>query len=213
MKLKAKTTPGELQKALKELEKPIAHTATVTIKQAAQIVKKESAAEISRAGFSARSSKNVRYTLDPERGESIDISATFKFRTGYFNIFEEGGSIQGKPLLWIPMDNVPFASGRKRLTAKQYTERIGPLFRTKSDPPYLVGRVSRAGVTRATRDVVKLRKRAVRTGTLRTKSVPLYVGVRSVTIPKKFDIKGVVQRVAARIPQLYLENAEKVNKQ
>jgi hypothetical protein len=212
MRWKVETTGAELKKHLKDIQKPIAKIATATIKEAAQLVKKNAAIEIQSAGFSSRSSKTLKYTLDPERGESIDISATFKFRRGFFSVFEEGATIQGKPLLWLPLETVPFGRGNKRLTPKEYSARIGPLAKTKgTNPPYLVGKTSRAGVLRATTSNLTLRKRgrrAIKTAPLLSQNVPLYVGVPSVTIPKKFDVKGVIQDVAKQIPEIYLKNAK-----
>lgn len=205
MKLVARTTGNELAKFIRAIEKPIAKAATQTIKLAAQKVKDRSQQQMTGIGFSARSSRNLRYTLDPARGESVDISATFKFRTGYFNVFEKGATIQGAPLLWLPLPNVPLGAGRKQLTPKEYVERVGPLFKVRSrdGKQYLVGARTRAGVVRARADVVKLRKRAVRRGALSQSNVPLYVGVSSVKIPKKLDTAGIVRRVAAQIPNIY----------
>jgi Family of unknown function (DUF6441) len=194
----------EFAKAIREIEKPIARIATATIRQSSQIAKKEAAQVIKAAGFSARSSRNLRYTLSPERGDAINVSSTFQFRTGYFNLFEEGGTIHGKPLLWLPLPTVPLGRGGRPLRPREYIDRLGPLYSVRgAGTPLLVGARSRSGVLRATRERVTLRKRAVRAGTVSGQNVPLYVGVPSVTVRKKFDVKGVIRRVAAQIPDLY----------
>lgn len=206
---------NEFAKAMRDVEKPIARAATAAVKRAAGQIKKEGAAAIKAAGFSARSSRVLRYDLNPEKGDSIDISATFKFRIGYFNVFEEGATITGKPLIWIPTDNVPFGSRGRRLTPKEYVDRVGPLFSARgSAKPMLVGKGSRSsGILSASRSAVRVRKSAVRKGTLQSQAVPLFIGVKSVTIPKKFDIKGIVQRVGAQIPEYYKQIASEINRQ
>lgn len=206
---------GAFAKAMRDVEKPIARAATAAVKQAAGLIKKEGAAEIKSAGFSQRASRTLRYDLDPERGDSIDISATFKFRVGYFNVFEEGATITGKPLLWVPTENVPFGTRGRRLTPKEYVERVGPLFSARgSSKPMLLGKGSRSsGILRASRSSVKVRRSSVRRGTLQGQAVPLFIGVKSITIPKKFDIKGVVRRVSTKIPELYREIAAKIGRE
>lgn len=202
--------PGEaLAKHIRALKRPIERAVTKTVKDAAALIKKESISAIAGAGFSARSSKNLRYAIEPENKDTIDVSARFYFRTGYFNVFEEGTTIKGKPLLWVPLPTVPFGKGRRRLTPRQYVERLGPLHYVRGKKnPLLVGAASRSGVLRATLDVVRVRKRAVAAGAIRTGNVPLYVGLKSVRIPKKFNIKEIIRRVAAMIPKLYAKNAE-----
>lgn len=203
--------PGEaFAKHIRSLKRPIERAVTKTIKDAAIEIKKESVQAISAAGMSKRAANNLKYKLQPESGDSIDISARFYFRTGYFALFEEGGTIKGKPLLWLPLPTVPFGRGRRRLTPKQYVERLGPLHYVKGKKnPLLVGKASRAGVLRATLDVVRVRKRAVAAGAIRTGNVPLYFGVKSVRIPKKFNIKAIIKRIADMIPLLYSRNAAK----
>src|SRR5204863_9920903 len=114
--------------------------ATAAVKEADSIVKKEAATALSSAGFSIRSSRAMRSVITPKTGDSINVSTDFFLRPAFLNIFETGGTIQGKPLLWLPLDTVPLGANGKRLTPKQYIERIGPLHSARgAKTPLLVG--------------------------------------------------------------------------
>lgn len=198
---------GDLEKQFLELQKDIAKAATAAVKEADGLVKKESQAALSSAGFSGRSSRAMRSVITPKTGDSINVSADFFLRPAYLNIFETGGTITGKPLLWLPLPTVPLGAGGKRLTPKQYTERIGPLHSARgAKTPLLVGKGSRQQILRATSKAVRFRKRAgLSQGTV---NVPLFVGVPSVNIRKKFDLAAIVARTRAKLGEFYLKNVK-----
>lgn len=92
----------------------------------------------------------------------------------YASVFEYGATIQGKPLLWIPLSYTGI-----KMRARDYARRIGPLVR----------------VTRK-RDGLPL---LISTRTKR----PIYFGKSSVKIPKKWDITGIVNDAVATFPALF----------
>lgn len=199
---------GEFHTFVDEIQKPIAKAATAAIKNASAEVKKESRAAFAGAGFSGKSQKAMKSVITPKTGDSINPSVDFFLRPAYLNVFEQGAVITGKPLLWIPLETVPFGEGGKRLTPGQYIERIGPLYSAKNArQPMLVGKGTRAGILRATSKVVRLRKRAVASGTIKgSVNVPLFIGVPAVNLKKRFDLAGIVERVSHRIGEFYLKN-------
>ena len=80
------------------------------------------------------------------------------------------------------------------MTASQYARSIGPLVSVErpGKPPLLFAK-SRTG-------------RRGRVATAGAERKPLYVGLSSVAIHKRFDIKGAVRKAAAQLPQLYAKN-------
>lgn len=203
--------PGQFETTIRAIETPIAKAATAALSEARSIILSEGRAAISSAGFSRRWQNIFRSRMTPKRGGQpvINASVTFFDNSFFINLFGEGGTHHGKPLMWLPLDTVPFGSGHTRLTPKQYQQRVGKLFsvRRAGRTPLLVGKGTSSTIARATRKAVRFRKRAVTSGSLRgTVNVPLFVGVSSVTIGKKFDVKSIIARVSGQIGELYLKH-------
>jgi hypothetical protein len=157
------------------------------------------------AGFH-RNRRAMRSKNDFKRG---NYAANFFLRPGYLNIFEVGGVIRPKKsLLWLPLDSVPTGEKGRKLTPKQFIQRVGPLHsvgRIGGGKPLLVGA---GNVKRATSARTTFRKNApVRAGRSRgLVNVPLYVGIPSATIRKKLNLKAVVRRVGATVGALYAKH-------
>lgn len=83
----------------------------------------------------------------------------------YFRIFEFGGVIQGKPLLWIPLS---FASDAQGVSARDYPGGLFRVDRKNGGAPLLLS--SKDGQ-------------------------PKYFGKESVTIPQKFHIRDIAREV------------------
>jgi Family of unknown function (DUF6441) len=112
----------------------------------------------------------------------------------YAGVFEEGAVISGQPLLWLPLPNVPLRRGRP-MTPSQYARSIGPLVSVQrpGGPPLLFPK-PRSGRGRRRRAAVGVERK------------PLYVGLSSVAIAKRFNIKGAAQNAAAQLPSLYAKH-------
>ncbi len=206
-----KYVKGEFDKKIKEIEQPLAKAAAATMNEAGKIVKAEAAEAIAGAGLSGRWQRGFRYEVLPKQSTpTINSSVHFFHRIGFFNVFEEGKAIAGKPLLWLPLPSVPLGVGRKPLTPRQYVERIGPLrsARKAGGKPMLVGKGTRAGILRATAKAVRVRKRTGFAGAFLGVNVPLFIGVPIVNIRKRLDITSIVQRVGARIGEIFSKNAK-----
>ncbi len=198
---------GNFEEQALKLQKPIAKAATAAVKEAGKLVKAEAKRALSQAGF-GRVSNAMRTVVKPKTGDSIESSVEFFLRPAYLNVFEKGAAIRGRPLLWIPLDTVPFGDRGRRLTPQQYIERIGPLHSARgTSKPLLVGKGSRAGILRATSKAVRLRKGAVRAGRIQgTTNVPLFVGVPAINITKRLELREIVRKIGDQIGDLYLKN-------
>ena len=80
------------------------------------------------------------------------------------------------------------------MTPAQYARSVGPLVSVErpGKPPLLFAKPRAA--RRGRRTAVNAERK------------PLYVGLSSVAIRKRFDIKGAAQRAAAQLPALYARN-------
>lgn len=149
----------------------------VTAREAAVEIKTEGDTDIRSAGnFSKRWTDAFKVDVG-EGGGNIRLTVTME--VPYWRVFQHGATIQGKPLLWIPLS---FASDAKGVMARDYP---APLFRVdrKSGAPLLMTPGSPAQAK--------------------------YFGKESVTIPKKFHLIEIAQRVAKRLRTLYRANLRK----
>jgi hypothetical protein len=94
----------------------------------------------------------------------------------YWRVFQNGAVIHGKPLLWIPLS---FASDAQGLRASEYGGRLFRVDRKSDGLPLLLAPGKPAQ--------------------------PKYFGKESVTIPKKFHLLEITQRVAKKFRDYYRE--------
>jgi len=197
---------GNFAKAISDIQLPIAKAATATIIEASNLVKTRARANIAAAGFSSGWQNALRAQTFPKGGKpSINAAAFFFHKIPYFNVFEDGATIAGKPFLWLPLPAVPLGRGKRPLTPEQFIARVGPLhsIRNRAGTPILVGA---GNILRATDRSVRFRRRAKASGNIVGANVPLYVGVPSVNIGKKFDVTAIVSRVNDELGSIYARN-------
>lgn len=94
----------------------------------------------------------------------------------YWSVFQTGKVIFGKPLLWIPLS---FATDAQGIRARDYP---GQLFR--------VDRRQGAPLLMAPGNPAQAK----------------YFGKESVTIPKKFHIIEIIERISKNMPRFYRDN-------
>jgi hypothetical protein len=114
-------------------------------------------------GFQAKVSYQSR--------QNINIRVTHD--VFYWRVFENGATIFGKPLLWIPL------SGSK-------ADLMGVRARDFGAPLFRVDRINGVPL-------------------LHDGTAPQYFGKESVTIPKKWNLRTIVRRVARRLGTFYRE--------
>jgi hypothetical protein len=117
-------------------------------------------------------------------------------------VFEQGATIEGDPLLWLPLPTCPPTIGGRKASPKAYEATIGPLsYVNAHGTPLLVGQTTGAVPDPASGARRLASARRQRLSELRDgaraggSQVPLFVGVPTVRIGKKFDVLGVVERV------------------
>lgn len=105
-----------------------------------------------------------------------DINIRFTHKVPFWRVFEFGATIQGKPLLWIPLS---FAEDAQGVRARDYS---GDLFRVDRGgrAPLLMASMGKGQPAQAK-----------------------YFGKESVTIPQKFHLRNVARSVASRLSSYY----------
>lgn len=145
----------------------------LAVTEAGQLAVKEGDAHIA----AKRLPRGLRSTVQPKK-PSLNASATITHRMARIGVFEFGGPIQGKPLLWLPIEqNLPSA-GRQRWTPRRFVQRFGNLASARGPRPLLIG-------------------------TVQGQTVPVFHGVRQVNIRKRLDVAGVVAKVVAQLFDFY----------
>lgn len=214
MRLFFSAVRGELEKAINDIQRPIAEAATAAVRDAAEQGKTEGRANIAAAGFSKKWQSALRADLYPKGRVSMRPAALLRHKIPYATVFEDGATITGKPLLWLPLPTVPVG-----VTAKNYRKKVGePLFtiRRPGKPPLLAARV-RLTDKRAAKGLslsalrrganIKIGKDGkVRRGLGTLRAVPLFVGVPAVKIGKKFNLRAIFARAAAQLGNFYVKN-------
>ncbi|TGQ69515.1 hypothetical protein EN829_015055 [Mesorhizobium sp. M00.F.Ca.ET.186.01.1.1] len=201
---------GEFGVALASFEVPIALAGTEAIAEAADIVKREGRQDIASAGFSKRWQNALRVNLYPKRGVSMSAAAVIYHKIRYAGVFEEGATISGQPLLWLPLPDAPKGRGGARLRPSEYRARIGhPLYSIKRPgKPPLLGANIRVTKARAQKGISlsQLKRGRNPGGKGEVRLVPLYVGVPRVNIRDRFSIRQITERAAAKLGDLYLKH-------
>lgn len=198
----AVSVKGDLPGTLTRLEKPIARASTAAMREAGATLKAEARADIGAAGFSTKWQNALRVDTFPRTGTSIEAAAFLHHKISYSGIFEKGGTITGKPFLWLPLSKTPLMIGRFKLTPKRYAELVGPLaFVDRGGrPPLLVARQAR------TRGGGRHTLRSLARGAAGGKSVALFIGIPLAKLRKRFHIREIANAVAGRVRGLFFQH-------
>lgn len=188
----------------------IANAATDTMREAGDQLKKQGRANIAAGGFSAKWQNAWRVNVYPKKGVSIDSSVWGYHKIAYSLIFETGGQIVGKRgLLWIPLGNVP-KIGRFRATPRRLSQSGVKLVSMHGKGKPLLGAAVRLSRAQAGAEKIKVSLGKLRSGTKgvrgEVRTIPLFVGVPSVRLPKKFNISGVAGTIQGQLGNMYFAN-------
>lgn len=201
---------GKFRRRMRKQWEPIARTATNAMREAANIAKERGRGMIRGAGFSQRWANSLRVNVYPERGYSIDAAIWVYHRIPYAGVFDGDTTIQGSPYLWLPLPSAPVKVDRKRVTPRRLSQAGAKLIslKTRSGKPLLGVRV-RVSKAQARNPIgPNLSLAAIKRGGSAKgvmKTVPLFFGVRSVTIKRKLNIERVMGTVRDEIPRIYNE--------
>jgi len=194
-------TKGEFRAAITEKYRPVARAATAAMHEAAVRLKSGARAEIAKAGFSQRWQNTLRVEVYPKGRPSINAAAFLWHKIGYAGIFETGGTIIGKPYLWLPTPAAP----KGYRTPAVFQQKVAPLVftRSRAGRPMLV---AKARSDKAASTSLGAFRRGTTAGRGTVRSVVVFVGHKKVDIPKKFNVAGVAERVTALLSLLYFKN-------
>lgn len=211
LRLRYNPKPGQFAEAMRGLSKPIAQASTEALRTAADKVKTDARQSISAAGFSKRWENALRVDVYPKNGNSMNAAAVIHHKIPYADVFESGATVRGKPKLWIPLSTTPKKVNRKTMTPENFTAAIGPLFpiKAKNGVEVLAAKMTVGKATLKAGPPYKVRPQMLRKGAAGqgiTVAVPLFTGVDTIRIPKKFNITEIVQKARDDLPNLYLKS-------
>lgn len=181
LSIRFQSKSGEFSQSVTSIQEPIAAAATGAMRDAAEIIKRDVRSEMKSGGMSTRFTNAFRADAYPKGGQSINAAAHAYSKIPFAGVFEEGASISGKPLLWLPIEaNLP-----RGTTIRSFRQGGGRLvtIRRKSGPPLLGAPIGDNG-----------------------RLVPVFVGVPRVDVEKKFSVARVMQSTANKIESLYAKN-------
>jgi hypothetical protein len=209
VKVKIDYPAGAFGRAFKGVEGTVAKAAKAAVEQMASEVKTTARANIVAAGLGPRLARALRVDVYPRRGyASIDAAAVVRSKADYMEIFDTGGKIEGDPLLWLPLSTTPKRIKREKLTPASYRRLVGPLFTINrpGHPPLLAGNIAVGRRSPRNGPKRKVSLSALRRGNAGNASrlVPLFVGIRATTMPKKTNIRAITEAAAAQLPALVI---------
>lgn len=204
---------GQFEKFVADAQNKVATAATGAINEAAAIIKREGRDNIAAAGFSKRWQNTFKVNVYPDKGKTVSMHAALVawHKIPYAGIFEEGGTISGSPLLWLPLPGVPKSINGKHMSPKNFERFVGKLFRYKTGTTRipLLGSYVPIGSRGGQKITVASLKRGAtlaKSPGAKVAAVPVFFGISSVHINKRFDLKALFNRVNGQLASLYLKN-------
>jgi hypothetical protein len=209
LRLRFEMLSPDYAKQMQAEAKKIAHAATAAVTEVAALIKAEGKSEIAAGGMSARFQNAMYAKVFPAQGDSLHPAALVGLKIPYASVFEQGATIPGKPMLWLPLDNAPSGRGGKRMSAAEFVKTVGVLYSiNRPGKPPLLAAVVRETDARAKKPVsLRLLKRGRNPGGRGSVHlVPMFVGVPSVTDPQKYNITAIIEKYASQLGEFYQRN-------
>lgn len=179
-------------KAFLQKNRVVAEAATGAMDLAADRIKRDGRASIQAGGFKKRWQNALRVDRHPKKAVSINAAVYVYHKIPYAPLFEFGGTVSGKPLLWVPTRNSPAKIGRSKVSPRRFHSQVANLRSAKGvDRPMLVADYRR-GRGRPKKGAPKANV--------------IFVGIPRVKIPKKFSITKVVDRTIGKLGSFYNES-------
>ena len=159
--------------------------AYLALQDVAADIKRSGRRAIANAGFSLQWQNAWVVNVYPSV-PSLRAAIEARHKIPYAGLFESGGVIRGRPIMWIPTKQAPRPTGRgeSRLTPARFEKAYGPLMGRRKGSgnqiPLLFGRdpISR-------------------------KMVPMFFGIRIASHRSRFNLKYVVSSAALRFEAYY----------
>lgn len=201
MKISLKVVSGDVAAVANDERKRIAQALTGAFKKGASSLKSRGRAAIAAGGFSSRWQNGFRVDVYPKSGISTSPRIFSYHKIKYAGQFQDPEPVNGSPYLWLPIEkNLP---GGTHWSPGKYTRTIGPLKSGRAGSrPILFGQIS---VGRGNKPLKLTRNGGVRVRKTAVSKVwlPVFVGVRSVTDPRRFDLNAEAAKVAAELGDIF----------
>lgn len=222
LRLTVAALKGDFGKEFQIAFSDVSDAGYAAIVEAGTTVKTQARLNIASAGFSTKWQNALRVNI--YRNKGIDAAAYIYHKIFYAGVFEDGATIAKNKPMWVRLPSTPKKIGTKSLTAARFSSEIGPLQYVNGSKPLLFGKVAVNGPGDTSVTLNKIRQaygrstkrqgsktRNLAGGQLAregysVKSVPMFVGVSRVKIPKKFSIADICQNAANRLAELYTKN-------
>jgi hypothetical protein len=199
---------GDFAKITGDTRERLAKSATAAMKGIANDIKIKGRAAISSGMKSGRFASALQAKVYPSQGASLHPTALVYHKITYAGVFEDGATITGKPMLWLPIEqNLP---GGKRITPAQFVASIGALYSMRVHGKPMLGAVIRETDARSKKAVsLSLLKKGRNPGGRGTvRLLPVFVGITNITDPKKFDIEAIAREATGHFAELFSINLE-----
>lgn len=201
---------GEFEEVMQEIYQPIAGASTGAVREAGRIAQLRARETIANAGFSRRWQNALRLAVYPKKGESVNAAALIYHAVPYSEVFETGATIRGKPMLWVPLSTTPKKIGGRRMTAERFATSVGDLITLRrGNRTFLAARMRVSKREADAGPPYKIRlsalSRASQQGRGSIVTVPVFVGVDTVKIGKKFNVRAAIESAVNDLPELYLK--------
>lgn len=215
LRLLYEAATGQGQQVAERVRRIMAATATLAMGDAANFAKTKGRANIASAGFSKRWQNALRANVYPSGGKvALDPAALIYHKIPYAGVFENGATIAGSPLLWLPLPNVPTTIRGRHMTPANYIRLVGPLhfINRPGKPPLLAGYMlagSRGGpitIPKLAAGARAAKRQLPGAPAGRLVSVPLFFGISKVTLAKRFNLKPIFNEANAKLGEFYLKN-------
>jgi len=209
---------GQWQRASTEWERIVAKAATRGMRATLKDAVAAGREEIASAGFGSAFQRTLVGKMLSGSKEVLNPMAWVHSLANFADVFEEGKTITGERLLWLPLPPVPLypvASGQppRQLTPRKFMQVTGQrliLIHPRGKAPMLVLKGDQAGAIAAGSSKFQLRRGRGRQARQQPRIIPMFVGVSSANIPKKFNVHAAIENaVNENLQQHYLENLEK----
>lgn len=217
LKLSLDIISGSFAHRMNAAGKLMAQGMTAAMDNALDVVKTQARASIARAGFSKRWQNTLRADRYPRPPNvSITPGGHIYHKIPYAGVFEEGARIQGSPLMWLALPTAPQRIGSERISVSGYIKATGQrLLKTvsrKGTP--ILSAVARVSGTVARQPHPKVSLATLRKGASavspsggkrrgKVMAIPLFVGIRSTDIEKKFAVTEAVDAARKALPAAY----------
>lgn len=210
----------DIKNAVLQMDAPVKDACTKAIIEAGSKLATEGAADIAR-GVSGRkfpAGWHVRfYQVDPPQ---IDAAAFAYHKIPWASVFEDGRTIHGKPMLWIPLRNAPRFFGGGKITPKKLEKknvRLFPIIRAGKRP--LLATKVFATTAEARRLNTDISSKKILSGRqtpqgkknaakMKRITVPLFFGILAVTLRKRFHIGRIADQQRANLESYYDRHLE-----